>query len=484
MPANELQDNKVQNAAAWEAVIGVEVHVELKTATKAFCSCPTAFGQTPNTAVCPICLGMPGALPSLNGEAVRFAVMAGIALHGTIHHKTWFDRKNYTYPDLPKGYQITQYERPFVTDGYVMLTDTGTPRCIRIERIHLEEDAGKLIHRPDGTYIDYNRCGVPLIEIVSGPDLHTAAEVRSYMTELRRRILYVGVSDCKMNEGSMRCDVNVSLHRAGEPYGVRCEIKNLNSIQYAGRAVEDEIRRQTAILACGGVVEPETRRYNENTGHTETMRKKEESVDYRYFTEPNIPPVVLSENWLRKIREEMPPLPEDAEDALAKRYGLPAEDIHRIATLPAWVYYFENAAECSRYPKICANLCIGTLFAPLGEDGIPALRAEWLGEIADLFGDGKIGSTTAKKLLHLSETENLPPHTIAERDELYLITDPAQLALYIHRAICTNEKAVSQYRSGKKTAAKAILGTVFRDSGGRADPILTEKLLMEALDKP
>ena len=262
----------------WEAIIGVEVHVELKTATKAFCACPTDFGMEPNTAVCPICLGMPGALPQLNGEAVRYAVMAGLALHGTIHQETWFDRKHYTYPDLPKGYQITQYDRPFVTDGYVEVPD-GKQSCrIRIERIHLEEDAGKLIHRDDGTYIDYNRCGVPLIEIVSAPDMRSAAEVRAYLTELRRRLLYIGVSDCKMNEGSMRCDVNVSVHRSGEPFGVRCEIKNLNSIQYAGRAVEDEIARQSAILARGACVEAETRRYNENTGHTESMRKKEDSV--------------------------------------------------------------------------------------------------------------------------------------------------------------------------------------------------------------
>lgn len=465
----------------WEAIIGVEVHVELKTATKAFCACPTDFGMEPNTAVCPICLGMPGALPQLNGEAVRYAVMAGLALHGTIHQETWFDRKNYTYPDLPKGYQITQYDRPFVTDGYVEVPDGKQSRRIRIERIHLEEDAGKLIHRDDGTYIDYNRCGVPLIEIVSAPDMRSAAEVRAYLTELRRRLLYIGVSDCKMNEGSMRCDVNVSVHRSGEPFGVRCEIKNLNSIQYAGRAVEDEIARQSAILARGACVEAETRRYNENTGHTESMRKKEDSVDYRYLPEPNIPPVILSDAWLDAVREKLS-MPEDAENVLRDRYGLPEEEIRRIAILPSRVRYFAAAMEKCRYPRLCANLYIGSLLPGLTEEDVPKLRADWLGEVADLFGDGRIGSTTAKKLISMAETENVAPHCIAEREKMYRITDPEQLMAFVRQAICTNEKAVLQYRAGKETAAKAILGSVFRASGGRADPVLAEKLLLEALN--
>lgn len=471
-----------ENERMWEAVIGVEVHVELKTATKAFCACPTTFGLEPNTAVCPFCLGMPGVLPRLNGQAVRYAVMAGMALHGTIHRKTWFDRKNYTYPDLPKGYQITQYERPFVTDGYVEVPAEDTTRRIRIERIHLEEDAGKLLHRVDGTYIDCNRAGVPLIEIVSAPDLRSPADVRAYLTELRRRILYIGVSDCRMNEGSMRCDLNVSVHHPGEPYGTRCEIKNVNSIQYAGRAVEDEVRRQIEILTRGERVAAETRRFNESTGRTETMRQKEDTIDYRYFPEPDIPPVILSDTWIAEIRGAMPPMPEVVERNLSERYGLPPEDLRRIATTPARVRYFKKAASESCYPRVCANLYIGSLLPGLPEDGVPKLKPEWLGETAALFGDGKIGSTAAKKLLAMAETENLPPHAIAAREEMYLITDPETLAVYVHRAICTNEKAVLQYRNGKKTAAKAILGAIFRETGGRADPTLTEKLLMEALD--
>ena len=435
-----------ENESMWEAVIGVEVHVELKTATKAFCACPTTFGLEPNTAVCPFCLGMPGVLPRLNGQAVRYAVMAGMALHGTIHRKTWFDRKNYTYPDLPKGYQITQYERPFVTDGYVEVPAEDTTRRIRIERIHLEEDAGKLLHRDDGTYIDCNRAGVPLIEIVSAPELRAPADVRAYLT------------------------------------GTRCEIKNVNSIQYAGRAVEDEVRRQIEILTRGERVAAETRRFNESTGRTETMRKKEDTIDYRYFPEPDIPPVILSDTWIAEIRGAMPPMPEEVERNLSERYGLPPEDLRRIATTPARVRYFEKAASESSYPRVCANLYIGSLLPGLPEDGVPKLKPEWLGETAALFGDGKIGSTTAKKLLAMAETENLPPHAIAAREEMYLITDPETLAVYVHRAICTNEKAVLQYRNGKKTAAKAILGVIFRETGGRADPTLTKKLLMEALD--
>lgn len=471
---------------SWEAVIGVEVHVELKTATKAFCSCATDFGREPNTAVCPVCLGMPGALPQLNREAVRYTVMAGMALHGVIHPKTWFDRKNYTYPDLPKGYQITQYERPLVTDGYIVLPQRDTEetlRTVRIARIHLEEDAGKLLHRDDGTYVDYNRCGVPLMEIVSEPDMHTAEDVRAYLTELRRRILYIGVSDCKMNEGSMRCDINVSVHRPGTPYGVRCEIKNLNSIQYAGRAVEDEIQRQIAVLEQGGQLEAETRRFNESTGHTQVMRKKETSVDYRYLTEANIPPILLTETYLTELRNAMPLMPEETEKILADRFMLPVEDIRRIATLPDRVRYFVEAAEQSRYPRLCANLYIAHILPQLGEDGATSFPPEWLSETADMFGDGKISSTTAKKLLAMSERENLPPHTIAERDALYLITDTAKLLDMVHSAIAANKKAVTEYKNGKKTAAKAILGAVLRESGGRADPIKTEKLLIRTLDE-
>jgi aspartyl-tRNA(Asn)/glutamyl-tRNA(Gln) amidotransferase subunit B len=272
----------------------VEVHVELKTASKVFCGCSAAFGQAPNTACCPVCMGLPGALPRLNDQAVRFAVIAGMAMHCQIREKAWFDRKNYFYPDLPKGYQITQFDTPFCTDGYVEIPtdEKGKTKRIRINRIHLEEDAGKLIHQGESTYVDYNRCGVGLIEIVSEPDLSGPDEVKAYLTELRRLLLYTGVSDCRMNEGSMRCDVNVSVRPKGsDVWGTRCEIKNLNSMGYAKKAIEDEWKRQSEILEAGGVVEQETRRFNEDTGHTETMRKKENAVDYRYFPEPNIPPV-------------------------------------------------------------------------------------------------------------------------------------------------------------------------------------------------
>ena len=289
----------------YTAVIGLEVHVELKTETKIFCSCKTTFGAEPNTNVCPVCLGMPGALPVLGKKQVELAVRAGLALGCKINRRSWFDRKNYFYPDLPKGYQITQFEKPICEGGAVPITVNGENKTIRLNRIHMEEDAGKLLHRDNETLIDYNRAGVPLIEIVGEPDIRTSDEAKAYLTSLRRILSYIGVSDCKMNEGSLRCDVNVSVMPEGSRlYGIKCEIKNVNSINYVGRAIDDEIARQVSLLEKGADIVPETRRFNEETGRCEKMRDKEKAVDYRYFTEPNIPPIILTDDYINNVRKK------------------------------------------------------------------------------------------------------------------------------------------------------------------------------------
>ena len=469
-------------AGRYEAVIGLEVHCELKTGTKIFCACSPKFGDEPNTHVCPVCLGMPGTLPVLSEKAVRFGVMAGLALGCDIHRRSWFDRKNYYYPDLPKGYQITQYEQPICTGGAVSVESDGETRSIRLTRIHLEEDAGKLIHRGEETLIDYNRAGVPLIEIVSEPDMRTPEEAKAYLNALRRILSGIGVSDCRMNEGSLRCDVNVSVRRKGETaYGVKCEIKNINSVNYVGKALEDEITRQIALVEAGERVLPETRRFNEDTGKTERMRVKETVVDYRYFTEPNIPPIVLTEEFMEEIRHTMPPLPDEAAEGLIRDFGVKREDAVLLTADPRITAYFLRCAETTAYKSVCANLFVGELLPKMGEEAAEVLRPEWLGEICDLFGEGKIVSGTAKKLAALSSAENESPLTIAKRQKLLKITDEQVLAAYADEAIAANPKAVADYRKGKTAAAKQLLGAVMRLSSGGADPVATEKILLEKL---
>jgi len=467
----------------YEAVIGLEVHAELKTRTKIFCSCSAQFGGSPNTNVCPICLGMPGALPMLGEEPVIFAVRAGLALNCRINRKSWFDRKNYYYPDLPKGYQITQYERPICEGGGVPVTVDGRKYAIELERIHLEEDAGKLIHRGDSTYADYNRSGVPLIEIVSRPVMHSAAEVKAYLTSLRRILLGIGVSDCRMNEGSLRCDVNVSVRPAGScEMGVKTEIKNLNSISYAGRAVDDEIRRQIGVLQAGEKVVPETRRFNEDTGKTERMRLKETAVDYRYFTEPNIPPLVLSEEYIDGIRREMPKMPDERAEDFCRNYGMKPDDAYLVTSTPEIAGYFEECAEKTAYKSAASSLFVGEVLTKLDENAFsiyvdPALFAE----VCDLFGEGKVVSGNAKKLIHLAAETGESPRKLAEKERMMKISDEAVLLPAVKRAIAANPKAVADFRKGKTAAAKQILGAVMRETGGAADPAAAEKIIAAQL---
>lgn len=472
------------NMNGYEAVIGLEVHAELKTKTKIFCSCSAQFGGAPNTNVCPVCLGMPGALPMLGEEPVIFAIRAGLALNCRINRKSWFDRKNYYYPDLPKGYQITQYERPICEGGGVPVTVDGRKYAIELERIHLEEDAGKLIHRGDSTYADYNRSGVPLIEIVSRPVMHSAAEVKAYLTSLRRILLGMGVSDCRMNEGSLRCDVNVSVRPAGtDEMGVKTEIKNLNSISYAGRAVEDEIQRQIQVLMAGERVVPETRRFNEDTGKTERMRLKETAVDYRYFTEPNIPPLVLPEEYIEEIRSRMPKMPDERAEDFCRDYGMKSDDAYLLTSTPEIAGYFEKCAEKTAYKSAASSLFVGEILPKLDENAFAVyIEPDLFAQVCDLFGEGKVVSGNAKRLIHMAAETGENPLKLAEKERMMKISDANTLKTFVEKAISSNSKAVADFKKGKTAAAKQILGSVMRETGGAADPAETEKLILSALE--
>lgn len=470
----------------YEPVIGVEVHCELKTASKVFCACSAAFGEVPNTACCPVCMGLPGALPQLNGEAVRLTVQAGLALHCDIHRDVWFDRKNYFYPDLPKGYQITQQETPLCTGGYVSLYKGKKEKRIPLERIHLEEDAGKLLHGDDVTLVDYNRCGVGLIEIVSKPALSDPAEVREYLTNLRQILLFAGVSDCKMNEGSMRCEVNLSVRPVGSTTrGVRCEIKNIGSIQFAAKAAEEEFHRQVEILVSGGKIEQETRRFNENTGKTESMRKKESAVDYRYFTEPNIPQLHISEAWLENEKRQMPKSVDAWDAQLTEQFSLGEEDKKQIMQTPRFVQIYCKAAEQSHYPKLVANLFIGQVIPNTdnAEDMVNAMPTlpSYLAEVADLLGTEEVSSSVAKQLLTRAIEQDESPRAIAEREGLFRIRSEEALLPLVREVLEKDPRSVQDFLGGKVAAKKRLLGGVMRQSGGRADPSVTEALLDKEL---
>lgn len=467
--------------SGYEAVIGLEVHVELKTGRKIFCTCPATFGAEPNTQVCPTCLGMPGTLPVLDETAVEFAVRAGLAFDCEIERVSWFDRKNYFYPDLPKGYQITQNDRPICRGGSVPIETEEGVRRIRLTRIHLEEDAGKLIHRGDVTEIDCNRCGVPLIEIVSEPDIRTPEEAKAYLNSLRRILLYLGVSDCRMNEGSLRCDVNVSVRPCGsDSYGVRCEIKNLNSVNYVGRALEYEIERQERVLSEGGVLEAETRRYNEERGITERMRKKETVVDYRYFAEPNLPPLCISDEYIDSIGGSMPKLPAERVTELCDTYGLRRDIAEQLTQTPALVRYFEDCAANTEYKTLCANLFVSEIIPQVGEECTERyIDPVYVGEVAALLGDGAIVSGNAKRLIHLSKERGESPLAIAENEHMLKITDEAVLMPVVREALEADPRVLEDIRRGKESAKKKLLGYVMRATSGNADPILTARLIDE-----
>ena len=477
--------------ARYEAVIGLEVHVQLATATKIFCGCPTGFGAVPNTNVCPVCLGMPGALPVLNRRAVQLAIEAAVALDCEIRAYSRFARKNYFYPDLPKGYQISQYDQPFAEHGFVEIALSGETRRIGVTRVHMEDDAGKSIH--DGfrdsdrfSYVDLNRSGTPLIEIVSEPDMRSSDEAYAYLTELKQRLQFVGVSTCDMEKGHLRCDANVSVRSRGEQkLGTKAEVKNLNSFRFLKQALEFEIVRQVALIESGGRVVQETRLYDPDRGETFGMRSKEEAHDYRYFPEPDLVPLVIEDEYLERLRAGMPELPSRKRRRFIGEFGLREYDAEVLTATRAASDYFESAARASGDPKTTANWVMGDLMGMLKAEGkeiadSPVSAAD-LGDLVRMIGRGEISGTLAKEVFAKMFASGDAAGAIMEREGLKQISDTGELERVIEDVIANNPKQVEQYRGGKTTVLNFLVGQVMRATRGQANVGAVTEILKNRL---
>jgi aspartyl-tRNA(Asn)/glutamyl-tRNA(Gln) amidotransferase subunit B len=476
----------------YETVIGLEVHVQLLTRTKIFCACPNIFGSEPNTNVCPVCLGMPGALPVLNEQAVDFAVKASQALNLAVNETSIFARKNYFYPDLPKGYQISQFDKPLSEHGYIDVTTAGgVKKRIGITRLHLEEDAGKSMHEgfPDSdskTYVDLNRTGTPLAEIVSDPDIGTPEEAFEYLTRLKEIVLYTGVSDCNMEEGSLRCDANISLRPRGQQaLGTKVEVKNVNSFRFVKQALEYEIERQTEVLESGGIIQQETRLYNPGEGRTYTMRTKEKAHDYRYFPEPDLLPLIVDRAKQDAIRATLPELPEAKRQRLIAEYGLTEGDAAMLTATRARADLFETEAGKAKSPKRLANLVISELQGRLKaaglelEDSPVTMAGARLS--ADLLEAGTISSKMLKELYDHAFEQNLDFPVIYEKEKPQQITDTAEIEKLIDEVLASSPKQVEQYRAGKTTMIGFFVGQVMKASKGKANPAVLNDLLVKKL---
>jgi len=473
--------------AKYEPVIGLEVHVQLATRTKIFCGCPTSFGAQPNSNVCPVCMALPGALPVLNRQAVELAIEAALALNCKINTRSIFARKNYFYPDSPKGYQISQYDLPLAEHGIV---DIGTKR-IGVTRVHMEDDAGKSIH--DGfkdsdrfSYIDLNRCGTPLIEIVSDPDMRNSDEAYAYLTELKQVLQYVEVSTCDMEKGHLRCDANVSVRlRGADKFGTKAEVKNLNSFRFLKMALDYEIGRQVALIESGGRVMQETRLFNSETGETVSMRSKEHAHDYRYFPEPDLVPLKISEAWLARVRERMPELPASRRKRFVESYGLREYDAEVLTSTRDISEYFEKVAASAGDPRAAANWVMGDLAALLKLEGKEIaespVSAENLGRLVALIGEGKISGKLAKEIFPKMFASGDAPEAILEREGLQQISDEGALGKIIDEVIAGNPKQVEQYRGGKAAVIGFLVGQAMKASRGQADPAVVNRLLKEKL---
>jgi aspartyl-tRNA(Asn)/glutamyl-tRNA(Gln) amidotransferase subunit B len=478
--------------ANYEPVIGLEVHVQLLTATKIFCSCSTRFGAPPNSNVCPVCLGMPGALPVLNKKVVEFATLAAMALQCRINETSIFARKNYFYPDLPKGYQISQYDKPLAEHGFIEIPAGKSKKPIGITRVHLEEDAGKSLHEgfPDAaekTAIDLNRTGVPLIEIVSEPDLASPDEAYEYLTRLKEIILYTGVSDCNMEEGSLRCDANVSVRPRGQKeFGTKAEIKNVNSFRFIREALEYEIARQIDVLESGGKITQETRLYNSNEGKTYSMRSKEQAHDYRYFPEPDLLPLVVDEKWKAEIARSMPELPEARRARMVKDYGITEYDAHVLTSPKSLADQFEEAAKAAKNPKRVANLVQSELMGRLKAKAIAIeqspISMKGVAASADLVESGTISGKMLKDLYDLAfERAKDFPTVYEEEGRPQQSTDTSALEKIIDEILAANPKQLEQYRAGKTTMLGFFVGQVMKASKGQASPQIVNELLAKKL---
>jgi aspartyl-tRNA(Asn)/glutamyl-tRNA(Gln) amidotransferase subunit B len=486
-------DTSVATHATYEPVIGLEVHVQLLTATKIFCSCSTRFGAPPNTNVCPVCLGMPGALPVLNRKAVEFATLAAMALNCRINETSIFARKNYFYPDLPKGYQISQYDKPLAEHGFIEVHASDGKRKIGITRVHLEEDAGKSLHEgfPDAsekTAIDLNRTGVPLIEIVSEPDIATPDEAYEYLTRLKEIILYTRVSDCNMEEGSLRCDANVSVRPRGQrELGTKTEIKNVNSFRFIREALIYEISRQVEVVESGGKITQETRLYNSHEGKTYSMRSKEQAHDYRYFPEPDLLPLLVDEKWQAEITKTLPELPEALRARLVKEYGITEYDAQVLTVSKSLADQFESAAKAAKNPKRVANLVQGELMGRLKTKGLEIeqspISMKGVATSADLVESGAISGKMLKDLYDLCFERNKDfPEIYDEEGRPQQSSDTTALEKIIDEIVAANPKQLEQYRAGKKTMIGFFVGQVMKASKGQANPPLVNELLTKKLD--
>ncbi len=476
----------------YEAVIGLEVHTELQTKTKIFCSCRTSFGADPNTNVCPVCLGLPGVLPVLNKKVLEYAVRAGLALNCEISRFSKFDRKNYYYPDLPKNFQTSQFDLPICEHGYLDVEVEGEKRRIRITRAHMEEDAGKLVHHgtsitdSDYSLVDYNRTGTPLLEIVSEPDMRSAKEAVAYMEKMRAILQYVGISDCRMEEGSLRCDANVSVRPVGQKeLGTKTEIKNINSFKGVERAIEYEAMRQAELLEDGGKVVQETRTWDEKEGVTKSMRTKEEANDYRYFPEPDLVPFTVSDEYIENIRKSLPELPDARKERYMKEFGLSSEDAVFMTNDKATADYFEAAVDAGADPKACVNWLMGEFASQLSTDGIEIAKApvsaENLAALLKLISKGTISGKIAKKVFATMWKEGGNPEEIVKAQGLIQISDTAELSKLVDEVVGKNPKAVEDFKAGKKKAVGALVGQIMKATKGKANPRVINELLNKKL---
>ena len=474
----------------YQMVIGLEVHVELSTKSKIFCSCTTEFGGEPNTHVCPVCSGMPGVLPVLNKKVVDFAISAGLATNCEITRYNKFDRKNYFYPDLPKAYQVSQLYLPICRNGKVEIEVNGEKKHIGIHEIHMEEDAGKLVHDPwdDCTLVDYNRCGVPLLEIVSEPDFRSADEVIAYLTKLRETMMYLGVSDCKMQEGSMRADVNISVMPVGSSkFGTRTEMKNMNSFKAIYRAINYEAQRQIELLEAGGVVTQETRRWDDNKDASFAMRSKENAQDYRYFPEPDLLPIEISEDWINTARKNMPELPDVKRARYIKDFGLSEYDASVITSERQIAYLFEDIVKLSNEPKEACNLIMGELMRLMSDTATLAEDVEMdpqkIADLIKLIIDGKINRTVGKEVFEEIFRNNIEPVMYVEEKGLLMLNDDVLIEKTIDEVIANNPKSVEDLKAGKDKAKGFLVGQTMAALKGKANPQTVNKILDDKLSK-
>ena len=477
--------------SGYEGVIGLEVHAHLLTKSKIFCGSSTEFGSEPNSHTCPTCMGLPGALPVLNKKVVDFAIKAGLATHCTINRRSIFARKNYYYPDLPKGYQISQYEEPLCTDGYLDIFENGDRKRIRIKRIHMEEDAGKLVHEStieasSYSLVDFNRSSVPLLEIVSEPDLRAPEEAMLYLKMLRDILVYLEICDGNMEEGSFRCDANVSVRKRGEEtLGTRAELKNLNSFRFIERALDYEIIRQIELLESGGEVVQETRLFNPSEEITYSMRGKEEAHDYRYFPDPDLVPLMVDEGWVESMRAELPELPVEKMERFMGQYGLPRYDVEILAGDRALAAYFEEAVTYFPEPKTVSNWIMSELLRELKEGGVSAkdapFRPKQLGELLQLIKDGIISGKMGKEIFPEIYKEAASPKRYIEEKGLLQISDESALVNTIDKVLAQSPKEVAEFRAGKEKLLGFFVGQVMKETKGKANPKLLNELLLKRL---